>query len=60
MTRTEALAVATETVNKLAPPTNARGYPDGAAPLRERGDLILRMAEFLCSAEPTVMTDPNA
>ncbi|MFC0623798.1 hypothetical protein [Kribbella deserti] len=60
MTRAEALAVATETVNKLAPPTNARGYTDGASPLRERGDLIIRMAEFLCASEPAVMTDPNA
>lgn len=51
MTRAEALALALETVEKLAaPPLNARGYvADGAkAPtLADRTTAVLALAEFL-------------
>ncbi len=47
MPSTEALKLAEETVGRLAPATNARGYTDGTAPLRERADVILRLADFL-------------
>lgn len=43
----EALKAAEETVGRQAPATNARGYSDGVAPLRERMDAILRVADFL-------------
>lgn len=51
MTRAEALNLAEETVTRLAPATNARGYLDGAAPLRERVASILEVAEFLMRGE---------
>lgn len=43
----EALKAAEETVTRLAPAANTRGFPDGTAPLRERMDAILRIAAFL-------------
>lgn len=53
MTREEALKVAEETVDRLAPKTNARGYADGTAPLKERIAAILEIAAFLLGEEVT-------
>ncbi|WBQ03824.1 hypothetical protein [Kribbella sp. CA-293567] len=53
MNRAEALALATKTVNEISPPANSRGYADGVAPLAARGELILRMAAFLCETTDT-------
>ncbi|MFG3715782.1 hypothetical protein [Micromonospora sp. NPDC047730] len=47
LTRAEALKLAEETVTRLAPATNARGYADGTAKLAERMDAILRTADYL-------------
>lgn len=54
MTRAEALALAEETVSRLAAPTpNARGYADGhkPAPLAERTEAVLAIAAFLAPEE---------
>ncbi|GAA2843757.1 hypothetical protein Acy02nite_68260 [Actinoplanes cyaneus] len=50
MTRAEALKNAEDTVGRLAPSTNARGYSDGVAPLSARTDAILSLARFLMNA----------
>ncbi|MFI7069568.1 hypothetical protein [Micromonospora sediminicola] len=47
LTRAEALKLAEETVTRLAPATNARGYSDGTAPLDARMSAILRTARYL-------------
>lgn len=47
MSRAEALKLAEETVTRLAPATNARGYADGTAPLTDRVNAILRTAAYL-------------
>lgn len=52
MGRAEALKVAEETVDRLAPKTNARGYTDGTAPLKERVAAILELAAFLTGDDP--------
>lgn len=62
MTRAEALALAIEHVQKIAPATNQRGFLDGVSPLTARGELILQFAAFLMGeGEPTNpnATDPN-
>lgn len=50
MTRTEALALAQQTVTQMA--TNARGYQDGC-PFDARVSAVLRLAEFLMNGENT-------
>ncbi|MFD6638309.1 hypothetical protein ACFWDN_21110 [Micromonospora chalcea] len=47
LTRAEALKLAEETVSRLAPATNGRGYSDGVAPLDARMNAILRTARYL-------------
>ncbi|RLK22622.1 hypothetical protein DER29_0459 [Micromonospora sp. M71_S20] len=47
LSRAEALKLAEETVTRLAPATNARGYADGTASLTDRVAAILRTADYL-------------
>lgn len=47
MSPADALKLAEETVTRIAPATNSRGYTDGAAPLAQRTEAIVRFAEFL-------------
>lgn len=52
MTRAEALTMATETVEKIQPGTNSRGYAEtNAARLSERTSAVLRIAEFLMNED---------
>jgi hypothetical protein len=53
VTREEAIKQADELVKRLDPVTNDRGYRrDGAAPLMERVDAILRVAGWLLAPDP--------
>jgi hypothetical protein len=59
VTRTEALKIAEDLVTKLAPATNARGYAEGVAPLSQRVDAILRLAEYLAPTAPSTPKDDD-
>ena len=52
MTRTEALAAATEVVDAFAPRANARGYADGTIKPAERVRLVLSVADWLLGDAP--------
>lgn len=62
MTRADALALAIEHVEKIAPPTARSTFPGASSPLEARGALILQFAEFLMLGDPVnpnAMEDPN-
>lgn len=50
MSRAEALKLAEDTVGRMAPTINVRGYSDGIAPLGQRTEAILSLARFLMAS----------